>query len=1003
MSAKILPSLTEEKRDLRRQIGCMNGIFQIFDRHHFITGRRINGHKRLLPGAQYQQDPQYATKGFMEKDREAHKEKPRISMESSRASYSSSSCSSTFSSLDSNRTAQTEKLSSRRIIESPFQIKATKERDPSTTEGKQSHDLRDVVKDSMHREARGLSIKSKACDERKGHVMKHIDSPRPLQQPISGKPKATRYEGSTRVLDKVHEGTKTSKEERLTLPRFSYDERESRETYKSAMKLKELPRLSLDSKENSMKSSPMESRLNFLGRNLHMENENSRQVFPLNQEPGSHNRSSSVIAKLMGLDAFPDIVSMDAKIPKTNSCPQEDFVSLTSTTADKSKQNQVPYSPRLFQNNPSPRLHNANSCTKPTTVSRFPIEPAPRRQQDSSPGSQKLAPKNRKAPKDTQHVSSSVFGEIEKRITQLEFKKSAKDLRALKHILEAMQKTKERLEESAEFTSQRSCYLEHSFSEQNSNLSMLKNRKSNHQIPTIKRPCPPKQLGSSIVVKKPPKVTEKNKIQSSTQVPNAEMPHLQRIQTQEPKYHIEDSAHRQKAKVLTPRNNVLKDPSRQLPPTDNIESCTTSGRSFGMVSPRLKKNLIRIEGQFHPTAKSSDSGGVKKHFIKKLVEKDSQNRKHKVKKNDLQFIEDQLSEMSSDSRYSSYLGDSASIKSESNNSLVSQIDTEAISLARSTKTKAGHKENYLITSREHIPAVELAVTMQDQPSPVSVLDATFYDEDSPSPVKKITTVFQDESPSPDEAEWHLENLDHSMDCRGSDRGYKYNQKLDNIKLVHELRTLNAQSTEIAASCNASIHETHNPDHRYITKILLTSGLLEDASFILTADQPLSSYHLINPEMFHVLEQTESIMEGANGEPISKNDWKKLNQKSHRKIVFDMVNEILIRKTTLGRLSTMGTKRMSHQGTLKEVYKEVDRLQRMQHCNHDDEDDGLIKLLTADMMYQSEDWTNYNGGVPALALDIERLIFKDLINEVVMGEVIGLDDLPNMHCRQLFTN
>lgn len=52
MSAKLLRSLTDENQDLQKQIGCMNGIFQLFDRHHFLNGRRVNSHsnKRLPPG-----------------------------------------------------------------------------------------------------------------------------------------------------------------------------------------------------------------------------------------------------------------------------------------------------------------------------------------------------------------------------------------------------------------------------------------------------------------------------------------------------------------------------------------------------------------------------------------------------------------------------------------------------------------------------------------------------------------------------------------------------------------------------------------------------------------------------------------------------------------------------------------------------------------------------------------------------------------------------------------
>ncbi|KAK6129147.1 hypothetical protein DH2020_037125 [Rehmannia glutinosa] len=1004
MSAKTMSSLTDENRDLRKQIGCMNGIFQIFDRHHFLTGRRMSSHhhKRLLQGemiskypqrteaecAQHQLDPQYATKAV-----------------------TNSSTRNTFTQTKNNP-------------ESPFQIKATKEPQPPLTKSTQSLDLRDVVKDSMYREARTLSIKSLAKDERKGTVMKHIDSPRPSQLSKSKTPKATSYEGSTRVL--ADEGIRNSiKDDRLALPRFSYDGRESRETSKWAMKHKELPRLSLDSKASSLKCSALESRLNFLGRDSHMQNE----VLPLNQEPGSHNRTSSVVAKLMGLDTLKDTISADdSRTPTIKSSPKEAFLSQLTSTTEKSNQNQVTHSPRVSQNNPaspSPRFHNANLVRKPNTCSKFPIEPAPWRQQDSGQGSPKMASQARKAPKSTTHLSSSVYGEIEKRITELQFQKSGKDLRALKQILEAMQKSRDRLDdrtgESAELTSQRRCTFEDSYSDQNSNLSMWKNSRSNHQIPTTKGPCTPKQLGSSVVIIKPAKVMDKVKLPVSTRVPTMEISNQQGLQTR--KYHVEISAHMQKTKDLKPKNNNLKDPRRHLPPTDKktawgtsevdrtitgpqrkkVENCSTPGRSFGMASPRLQQNLFRIERQSHSTTPSADSGRVKKHCSKKFVEKGSQNRKYKVKAKDLQLSDDQLSEISSETRYSSYQGDTASVISESNNSLVSQPETEVISLARSINTNAGQKENSVSTTRENMPAVEFVVTMSEQPSPISVLDDTFYCEESPSPVKIISTAFRDESPSPDEAEWHLENLNHLTDCTRSNHACKYNQKLESVKnSVHELTLLNTKPDETAVDHNALVYRSHNPDHRYINKILLTSGLLKDSSFISTADQLLSSCHLINPHMFHVLEQAEEIMEELNGEVSGKSHRMQLNKKIQRKIIFDMVDEILVRKITSGRLFTMGNKMSSPQGLLKEVYLEMDRVCRIPDCNLDDEEDKMIRLLTADMMHQSEDWVDNSGEVPALVLDIERLIFKDLINEVVTGEVMGLHDWPKRHCRKLFS-
>jgi len=49
MAAKLLQSLADENPDLQKQIGCMTGIFQLFDRHHALTARRI-AHKRLPSG-----------------------------------------------------------------------------------------------------------------------------------------------------------------------------------------------------------------------------------------------------------------------------------------------------------------------------------------------------------------------------------------------------------------------------------------------------------------------------------------------------------------------------------------------------------------------------------------------------------------------------------------------------------------------------------------------------------------------------------------------------------------------------------------------------------------------------------------------------------------------------------------------------------------------------------------------------------------------------------------
>lgn len=44
MTSGMLP---EEKRNLERQMGCMAGFFQLFDRHQILAGKRIYSTRRL--------------------------------------------------------------------------------------------------------------------------------------------------------------------------------------------------------------------------------------------------------------------------------------------------------------------------------------------------------------------------------------------------------------------------------------------------------------------------------------------------------------------------------------------------------------------------------------------------------------------------------------------------------------------------------------------------------------------------------------------------------------------------------------------------------------------------------------------------------------------------------------------------------------------------------------------------------------------------------------------
>ncbi|XP_010660611.1 protein LONGIFOLIA 1 isoform X2 [Vitis vinifera] len=1042
MSAKLLHTLSDENPDLQKQIGCMNGIFQLFDRHHFLGGRRINGHthKRLPPGQGM--EPNNAPHKAKDKNpKKFVKEKQRISTESSRTSFSSSSCSSTFSSVDCNRTAQTESFSHSQtgFPNTPSRDLPMTQPDASPRLGRQSLDLRDIVKDSIYREACGLSVKTAWKKEAVSHAVKHIDSPRPMR--LSKEPiKVPVLDESLRTFGKLRGPPRNSNERKdgsLVLtprdaPRFSYDGRESRDTFKSAIKLKDLPRLSLDSRESSMRGSASELKSNYLLRDLQKGNGNSSKMLSPQQEPGSNKRPSGVVAKLMGLDAFPDS-SMSINDGQMEACPDGDTnpFSRSSKAAGESKQHRISGSPRNSHKDPvSPRLRNAGSVMKPTSTSRFPIEPAPWKQLDGSQGPQKPTFKHREAATKTLNSTPSIYGEIEKRLTELEFKKSGKDLRALKRILEAMQKTKETIEakkdHNSNSVSQTSNSLGCSSPVRSSKVANSRNLQSNSPMSaTIRGTSSPTSFKSPIVIMKPAKLIEKSHNLASSAIPIDGLSGLPRLQTGDLVGSRKDSVDKQTAKDLTPRNKHLKEPSSQpsrlldkssadrssrLTKTSKVhqkineENTSSSGRNSGAVSPRLQQKKLELDKQSRSTTPSPESSRVRRQSSRQLTEPSSPARKLRQRAPNLLQSDDQLSEISGDSRNLSYQGDADSIQSESNISLVSQIDIEVTSIDRSGGINS---ISFQHGGQKHKNGdgtmTKFATATQEQPSPVSVLDAAFYKDDLPSPVKKISNAFKDdETLNYDEMEWATVGLNHLYDSSrpslSSDINHK---KLENIEnLVQRIRELNSTHNEFSVDLIASLCDKTNPDHRYISEILLASGLLRDCSGLMITKLHQSS-HPINPKLFLVLEQNRDVANILNDKYSSQNT---AQSKLQRKLIFDVVNEILFQKLAFTGSSEpcflpnkIVRRSQNGQELLRELCSEIDQLQgNNSDCSLENE------VSWEDIMHRSANRADFHGEVSGIALDVERLIFKDLIGEVLNGEAALSRARPRgHHYRQLF--
>ncbi|KAB2610392.1 protein LONGIFOLIA 1-like [Pyrus ussuriensis x Pyrus communis] len=1034
MSAKILHSLKDESRDLHKQIGCMSGIFQLFDRHHFLAGRRINGqnHKRLPPGenCDHAVEPRAVQKATEKNRKKAVKEKQRNSTESSKTTVASSTCSSSFSSLEHQKAAEQEPSLSSRTISNDKHARDLSLNQPNVLMHirRQSVDLQDLVKDSTYREARGISVKPAAKDGA-GHALTYIDSPRP--SPIkSTNPRVSGVNESFQVPGKLRVAPFSSNEEKdggthfvpKDARRFSYDGRESRDASKSTVKLREIPRLSLDSKESSTRRGcNPETKANYFIKDLQREYGNSNKMLDLQHEPGSAKRPSNVVAKLMGLDLSDSVSTTDSplRLINTGTSDRSDPFSRSSRATTENKQDI--FSGILLVNTKkdfsSPQRRSTDSVMKPTSNSKFPIETAPWRQPHRSKGSQRSAFKHQEEPTKAPNSSSSVYGEMEKRLADLEFKKSGKDLRALKQILEAMQKTKAmtdtRKDHALNFASQIS---NESISSDSTVKASQRNLQSKISVPaTAKGSLSPKSYKSPIVIMKPAKLIDKTHSSASMVDSMNDTLGLRKLRTSDP------------AKDPTPRNNHVRDPfnrhlhsiddnsnartlkSAQKPKasqTMSEEKVISSSRSSKITSPKMQQRRLGLEKQSPPSTPSLNSSMTRRQHTRQSLEATTPGRKLGHKTPSLHQSNAQLRETSTKMREMSHHDDSTSQQSGSTISLTSHTDTAA-SVHQSDRITGTHFQQH--NQKIKHPAVgliddrstaETRKASSEQPSPVSVLDSTFYRDDSPSPVKKISNAFKDdEAQILDIAGYDPMNqallFNNTMPSPGAEIDHK---RLENLIQNHRCMSRTHKDPITGPLCDST-----NPDHMYISEILLASGILEYLESPWTTSELHTSDHLINPNLFLALEDIRTNTMPSDLQP-------KPDEKLQRKLVFEVVNEFLVQKLVVEDSlkqwfppHKLADGKPRSQQLLKELCSEVDQLQRKNlNGSLDDEDESLRNILLEDFMDQAKNWTECDSEIPGVVLDVERLIFKDLINEIVSGDSVGLHGWFGGHCRQLFS-
>lgn len=285
---------------------------------------------------------------------------------------------------------------------------------------------------------------------------------------------------------------------------------------------------------------------------------------------------------------------------------------------------------------------------------------------------------------------------------------------------------------------------------------------------------------------------------------------------------------------------------------------------------------------------------------------------------------------------------------------------------------------------EELSPTSTAPEVSEQPSPISVLDASlFYKDDSfVSPIKKCSIIFKDHEIRKEYDNPGCAYPWNSFAYGTPDDPAVNNKILKNVhSLVRKLDDLNSSSTEkntfhLHLKLTESL-EDQTPEYKYVKEILLASGIL----FIDTDSISTDSFHAsgfpINPELFHVLEQRRASQYRISAEYIQ--------EKHNRHLMFDTVNEILmkklypylhpqpwIRKKDSPSMAA-AIRRPSGQHLLKLVWEELQSLQASCNSNASVED------FSSD---DAERWKDYRTEMGELVLDVERKIFKDLIDETL---------------------
>lgn len=697
----------------------------------------------------------------------------------------------------------------------------------------------------------------------------------------------------------------------LPLPVFGF-----KEGTKSSWKFRESPRLSLDSRATvDAKGSlyPREIRTNaaILSGRVSVDTSSSSE---------RQRRSPSVIARLMGLEQLPH-----------SSCPEPmKKAELRRSASESRSRDLLQYrsfdggnqfnSGTDFVTNNVIRGNARNEEYKSNVRSVDPMEYSTRIAKSEPPpkGGRGLnassspwkSPQQRKSfydsadffPEPKQTVS--IYGEIERRLKMRGIDEPSKDLETLKQILEALQlKGLLHSKKSREQINYRNIVYDRNFSHDESPIVLMKpsrspirqGRTSNDSPPSTfrSRPGPRRNInhtGEVLPASSPRREIDRN-ARNNSRVRNSSSP----SRSESSVTSTNSPMRRKPLNIEIQRrggNNDSMENNRRVSPAHSpkLNSKRTSSSDQAR-SPINRKPTAEM----HPKASSSSS---------------------------YMLAEDE------------HEHESSSI-SESSFSTSSHTDTE-----RRTKMEE-YKEGRTLLDRcdKLLHSIAEMTSSELQPSPVSVLDSSFYKDDSssPSPVMKRSIDFKDQQVDLEDEIWSP-----------------------------VISPIQSKQEEISGNC----------DYIYISEILRAFNYLPEEE----------------SDIFLWLEKHQ-YLKGSDTSKVSTLE---------RKLIFDTITEILNRNRQLPPWKTIS---MTNSGigmpSLHQIWSEFEKIRERDES--DDLFEVIFGVLKKDLAGDSiNGWGECHVETSEAVLDIERLIFKDLVGETIrdLAALAGKSRVSLPHRRKL---